>query len=217
MKRDVFLERIKQLQDLPSDSDRDAPLHAYQLYMGCVTIISQLYGVTSVQMQALKDEKERLMGITGNEYTKHALLTKELHGLLSTVIAEIEAGLVESVEAEARGEIYADFIGLAKQALDQSSKDVAAVLASAALEDALKRFADSQGFDPSDKDMSEVISLLKGNQLLQKTEAKVVQSYVTLRNKALHAEWDKINSPEVSSLIGYVEGFVLRHFSGAQG
>lgn len=164
-------------------------------------------------MQALKHEKERLMGIIGNEYTKHALLAQELQGLLLNVIAEIEAGLVESVEAEARGEIYADFIGLAKQALDQNSKDVAAVLASAALEDALKRFADSQGLDPSDKDMSEVISLLKGNQLLQKTESKVVQSYVTLRNKALHAEWDKINSPEVSSLIGYVEGFVLRHFT----
>jgi hypothetical protein len=214
MKKEVILERISSLLKLNSNEQREIPMQAYQLYMGCVTIVSQLYGPTSVQMQALKEEKARLMGRDGNEYTKHSILIEELHGLLKTVTDEVTAGLVKSVQDEARGEIYADFIALAKRALDENSKDVAAVLASAALEDALKRYAESQNLEPMDKDMSEVISLLKGNQLLQKPEAKVVQAYVTLRNKALHAEWDKINSPEVSSMIGFVENFVLTHFSG---
>lgn len=213
MKRDVILARIKKLNDVRPSSDNDLPLKCYQLYMGCITIVSQLYGANSVQMLALKDEKARLMAVSGNEYSKQSILLQELYGLLATIVAEIEAGLVESVESEAMGEVYADFISLAKEALEQNSKDVAAVLASAALEDALKRFAGSKGLDTSGKDMSEVISLLKSTQLLQRTESKVVQSYVTLRNKSLHAEWDKINIPEVSSLIGYVEGFILAHFA----
>lgn len=214
MKKEVILERISSLLKLNSNEQREIPMQAYQLYMGCVTIVSQLYGPTSVQMQALKEEKARLMGRDANEYTKNSILINELHGLLKNVTDEVTAGLVKSVQDEAKGEIYADFIALAKRALDENSKDVAAVLASAALEDALKRYAESQNLEPMDKDMSEVISLLKGNQLLQKPEAKVVQAYVTLRNKALHAEWDKINSPEVSSMIGFVENFVLTHFSG---
>jgi len=62
--------------------------------------------------------------------------------------------------------------------------------------------------------MSDVVNLLKSNRLLKKTEAKIIQSYVTLRNKAFHADWDKISGPEISSVIGYVEKFILINFSG---
>ena len=213
MKRDVILGRIKELLELHSGDDNEVPMRSYQLYMGTVGLVAQLYGNASAQMQALKDEKDRLMGIQTNEFQKHKIFIQELHGFLKTITAEVKAGLVKSIEDEARGEIYTDFVALAKLALEDNAKDVAAVLSAAALEDALKRFADSKGLDPSDKDMSQVIAMLKRNQLLKKPEAKVVQSYVTLRNKALHAEWDKINSPEVSSLIGFVQSFVLTHFA----
>jgi uncharacterized protein YutE (UPF0331/DUF86 family) len=215
MKKEVILDRINHLLKLNVNEQTEIFKQSYQLYMGCVTIVSQLYGPTSIQMQALKEEKARLMGLAAYEHAKSTILINELHGLLQTITDEVAAGLVQSVQDEARGEIYADFIALAKRALDDKSKDVAAVLAAAALEDALKRYAESRNLEPMDKDMSEVIALLKGNHLLQKPEAKVLQAYVTLRNKALHAEWDKINSPEVSSLIGFVENFVLIHFSGS--
>jgi hypothetical protein len=213
-KQDALLARIVELLKLHSGDDGDAPMRSYQLYMGTVTVVAQLYGPASAQMTALKDEKNRLMAITANEYQKHGIFIKELHGLLKTVVAEVKAGLVYSIESEARGEVYSDFVALAKLALEGGSKDVAAVLASAALEDALKRFAESKGLDVGDKDMSEVISQLKSGEHLQKPEAKVVQSYVTLRNKALHAEWESINSPEVASLMGFVENFILTRFGG---
>jgi len=56
-------------------------------------------------------------------------------------------------------------IARAKLALDDN-KDVAAVLACAALEDALKRVAIKNELDVDDKDMSEVINALKAGGVL---------------------------------------------------
>lgn len=35
-----------------------------------------------------------------------------------------------------------------------------------------------------------------------------------LRNFALHAQWDKLTEPDVNSIIGFVEQFLLNKFSG---
>jgi len=56
-----------------------------------------------------------------------------------------------TVQASISGEIFGDFIGLAKSALRENYKDVAAVLACAALEDSLKRFAETNGLSVGDK------------------------------------------------------------------
>jgi len=34
-----------------------------------------------------------------------------------------------------------------------------------------------------------------------------------IRNLAMHAEWGKISAPDVSSVIGFVEQFLLSNFS----
>ena len=34
-----------------------------------------------------------------------------------------------------------------------------------------------------------------------------------IRNHALHAEWEKISDPDVNSIIGFVEQFLLTEFS----
>jgi uncharacterized protein YutE (UPF0331/DUF86 family) len=209
-----IMGRTDELVRISDSEDDNTPMRSFQFYMGIVNLVSKLYGVNSQQMKELVSEKNRLLGLNSNEYKKHQIFIRELKGFLDTIVSDIKSGLIEEIEDEARGEIYTDFIKLSKEAIEKGGKDVAAVLASAALEDSLKRFAESKGLNVENKDMSEVISIIKSAELLQKPEAKVVQSYVTLRNKALHADWDKINLPEVASLIGFVESFVLLHFSG---
>lgn len=34
-----------------------------------------------------------------------------------------------------------------------------------------------------------------------------------IRNHALHAEWDKLSEPDVNSVIGFVEQFLLTNFN----
>jgi hypothetical protein len=35
----------------------------------------------------------------------------------------------------------------------------------------------------------------------------------TIRNYALHANWDKISEPDVGGVIGFVDAFLLKNFS----
>jgi hypothetical protein len=137
----------------------------------------------------------------------------ELRGILSNLKAEIKGGLLISIQQQARGEVLADFIVLAKDAIDNGVKDVAAVLSSAALEDALKRYAETMGIEPETKSLSEVLNALKATNALPGPQAKVIQSFIGVRNKAMHANWDKIDTSEVYSLIGFLQDFVAKKFS----
>lgn len=61
--------------------------------------------------------------------------------------------------------------------------------------------------------MAQAINALKSQTLLQGPQASVVLSYVKLRNKTFHAEWDKIEKETVNSAISFTETFLLEHFS----
>jgi hypothetical protein len=133
-------------------------------------------------------------------------------GVLSAIRSEIEMGLTGNLRREIEGEVFADFVTLAKRSLEEN-KDVAAVLASSALEDALKRLGIQNGLDVENKDMSEVINALKTKGLIKGAQGKILSSYIQLRNKAFHAEWNNIEKPEISSMIGFTEQFLAKHFS----
>ena len=86
------------------------------------------------------------------------------------------------------------------------------MLASAALEDALKRHAVSNGLDVDDASMLKVISALKSKGLVSRAQKPMLAAMHQMRNHAMHAEWEKIQKPEVSSLVAFVEQFLLTHF-----
>jgi len=148
----------------------------------------------------------------GNVIGQDISYTEAGMNILQAAKAEIEGGWLFTIEGQVSAEIFADFIALAKEALDDN-KDVAAVLACAALEDALKRVAIKENLDVDDKGMSDVINALKANGVIKGAQIPIVQSYVKLRNKAFHAEWDKIDKESVSSVIGFTEQFLLTNFS----
>ena len=136
-----------------------------------------------------------------------------LKGIFNAAKADFEGGYLFHLEARISGEVYSDFVLLAKAALDQGSKDVAAVLACAALEDSLKRFALSKGLDVADKEMQEVVNALKSVGGLVVRRKTFWDSIPKVRNFAMHASWDKITSQDVGGVIGFVEQFLLVNFS----
>ena len=111
------------------------------------------------------------------------------------------------------GDVLGDFVTLARSSLDEGHKDVAGVLATAALEDVLKRYATENDIDTEDRKMTEVINALKAKGLIKGGQNKLLQVLPKIRNHALHAEWDKFLELEVGSVLGYVEQFLLKHFS----
>lgn len=62
-----------------------------------------------------------------------------LQGIFRGAKEDFDGGYVFNVDLRVSGQVFGDFVLMAKTALDEGHKDVAAVLACAALEDALKR------------------------------------------------------------------------------
>ena len=201
-----YLKRIEELLNLRDSSE---------LYMGALSLASSLFGKNSNQVETIKALKPLRSDEAANAYTLHQnnkSVLQGLHGSLRSFKKEIETGLITSLKAKAKGEVLADFIIFAKQALEDSAKDVAAVLACAALEYSLKKFGAMNGLDVDDKDMSAVIAALKSSELVKSPQGKLLQSFATIRNKAFHAQWDRIESAEVQSVIGFVEQFISEKF-----
>ena len=138
---------------------------------------------------------------------------KALQGIFMSAKEAYEGGYVFNVELSISGEIFGDFVVLAKQSLAEGYKDVAAVLASAALEDALKRYAKVNGIDVDDAVMTKVIGAIKSEGLVSGARKSMLDAMPKIRNYAMHAEWDKVTEPDVNSIIGFVEQFLLTEFS----
>jgi len=204
-----FNQRIDELLNLEAgDKNYDV---AGELYLGSVTIATQLYGAKSTQVEAIKQIKLDVSSKRG-ESNKASLLAKELQGTLRAITSDIRGGRLGSLRLEYQGQVFADFVNAAKAALSEGSKDVAAVLACAALEDALKRFSEANGLDVEEKDMSNVVNALKVAGLVPKQQGDLLKGMVPFRNKVFHAEWSKVDETSVSSVIAFVEQFLLKNF-----
>ena len=138
---------------------------------------------------------------------------KTLQEIFLSAKEAFEGGYVFNVELTISGEIFGDFVVLAKQSLAEGHKDVAAVLASAALEDALKRYAKVNGLNVDGATMAKVIGAIKSKGLVSGARKSMLDTMLQIRNYAMHAEWGKVNEPEVNSIIAYVEQFLLQEFS----
>ena len=138
-----------------------------------------------------------------------------LRGIFLSAKDDFDGGYVFNVDLLVSGEVFGDFVSLAKQSLAEGHKDVAAVLACAALEDALKRFAVANDLSAEGKTMQEVVNALKSAGLVAGAQKSILDTMPKLRNAALHADWSKISEPEVASVIGFVEQFLLAKFGGS--
>ena len=136
-----------------------------------------------------------------------------LQGIFSSAKEDVEGGYVFDVDLKVSGEVFGDFVAMSKQSLREGHKDVAAVLACAALEDALKKFAVVNGLNIDDNTMNEVVNSLKSKGLVSGVQKSLLSTMPKIRNYAMHADWDKISAPDVSSVIGFVEQFLLSNFS----
>ncbi len=215
--QDTYLKRIDDLRERVADSaaigrakDRAA---VDGVFAGTLNVVSTLYGSGASQVKALM-EMHKFSNTRG--YSTDWLISsfaESLDGVLLNTREEIEAGLITSIASEAAGEVIGDIVALAKSQLREGYKDVAAVLAAAALEDALKRKAQELGINVENKTLSSVINSLKSKAFFKGAQAPIVSSYVKLRNAAMHADWTKISETDVSSLLGFLEPFLVEHFS----
>jgi hypothetical protein len=213
---DKFKDRFAELQAqmppiLSPLPQTDTPYYTPDYYLGWATSVQDLiraaFGDSSPQYENFV-----------SALRASTISNVKFESVKSIFIAAKEAfdrGYVFNVEIAVSGELFGDFVAMAKHALSEGHKDVAAVLACAALEDTLKRYAILNSLKVDGKSMQDIVNALKSKSLVTGAQKSLLDPMPKIRDYAMHANWDKITSPDVSSVIGYVEQFLLVHFSGS--
>ena len=186
----------------------------FEVYNGALSLVSSLYGPQSPQVKDLTEKSKSLSSRYAGDGLERVLLGVA-EGVLQNLKAEIECGLVTSLQSSVTGEVLADFLRLARAALSENgegAKNVAAVLAAALFEDTLRRIAAQNGIPHIEK-LQELLTTLKDNQILQGTQVGIANSYLNFRNSALHAQWERVERESIVSVLGFVEQLLMKHFS----
>jgi hypothetical protein len=190
--------------------------NASLLSQGCVSLLSLVYGPKSAQIDNFNSFVAAIHKGEGNTGWKGQQASVAAQGALKNLKREIESGLTGNFKLQVTGEVLTDFIQLARTALNESgdgAKNVAAVLTAAAFEDTIRRMGETFAGVIGKDDLSEVLKRLKDAGVIQSPQVGIAQAYLSFRNHALHANWDKVERESIQSVLGFVEQLLLKHFA----
>jgi hypothetical protein len=177
-----------------------------------VSMATAFYGQNSPQLEMIQVRTAAIAKEKGNMYP-HLMIYQFAVGVIRNMVEEIKGGLIENFRLQITGEVLADLVTLARDALAQGSIQVAAVLTAAAFEDTLRSIAKAKiGLIKRDK-LDQVLLQLKDNNILQGGEPGVVQSFLRFRNDSLHADWANVQESQVSSCLSLVDTLIVKHLS----
>lgn len=187
-----------------------------RLYTATLAVMTQVYGPGSSQERDLRAFVERLREKTHPSYDYIIVQSLDaIRGALQAVRGDLKAGILDSVRALVTGEVLSDLLRLARIALDEpgdGAQSVAAVLVAAAFEDTLRRMATLKGLPDAEK-LQDIITALKDASVLTRSQVGVAQSYLSFRNKALHARWTEIDRVSIQSCMAFTEQAILSHLA----
>ena len=204
-----FEDLEAQIPSSPSDYDeRFIEPHVWKGWaLSCINILALAFGKGSVYYSQFVETLDACEYETDFNIRQ----VRSMYSILRSAKNDYCNGYVD-IDLKITGDVLGDLVALAKEALKEEHLHVAAVLAAASLEDALKRFASANNIDTEGSRMDEVVSALKAKGLIPRGMNKALQPMPSIRNYALHAEWDKLTEVEIGGLIGFVETFLIKHF-----
>jgi hypothetical protein len=190
--------------------------NAALLSQGCVSLLALVYGPKSPQIENFNYSLAAIQKGDGNTGWKGQQISVAAQGALKNLKREIESGLTGNFKLQVTGDVLTDFIQLARTTLNETgdgAKSVAAVLTAAAFEDTIRRMGETFAGVIGKDDLSEVLKKLKDAGVIQSPQIGIAQSYLSFRNHALHANWDKVERESIHSVLGFVEQLLLKHFA----
>jgi uncharacterized protein YutE (UPF0331/DUF86 family) len=122
-------------------------------------------------------------------------------GVLRGAKDEWDHGLLGRIEYIVAGATFDDFLDYAAEYHKGNKKTESSVLASAVLEDTVKKIAQKNGLATESKTLDPLIDELVKANVFTPVKAKRVRSFAGVRNHALHAEWDKFDNSDVGAMI----------------
>src|SRR2546422_102685 len=185
MTKDQILARAEELRAL-CVGHVDQRADSQHVLTGALTLMNAVYGEGSQQVKALLSRRDEIAKMEAIVRVKKILLTDAVQGVLANLEQEVSAGLLSSVERRVTSDVLSDLIKLARIALDEGTdgaKNVAAVLAAAAFEDALRRIAKEYAGVIGQDSLADVLTALKAEGIIVAPQLGIAQSYLNFRNR----------------------------------
>ncbi|PBP77044.1 hypothetical protein [Pseudomonas syringae] len=136
---------------------------------------------------------------------------EKLLGLLQSVQHEAQAGLLVKLEDQVVASAFDDFLDHATLYHKGGKLNEAAVLASAVLEDTIKRIARKNEIAVNGVSLDPLIDELTKRSVFTQVKAKRLKSYAAVRNHALHAEWEKLDLRDVGAQLSGLRELLDEH------
>jgi len=161
---------------------------------------------------------EKIAEILDWEWTA-AYTAEGICGIIEAAIAAIESGLLEGYGKLIRGDLFSDYLDMARYLLNEGYKDAAAVIAGSSLEVQLRSLCDRHDISTSDdkggketpKNAEGLNMELRRHECYDKTEQKLVTAWLGIRNDAAHGNYENYTSDMVKSMEMGIRGFISNH------
>lgn len=207
---ELVLEGEKLVNNLPKDRDGlqyyvpDARTTEYQKWLGStinlLKLIDQPNGTFVKESNRLFEEN------TTSCIQSHTV--QKMYGILASAQDEWKRGLLRKIEHIVIAEAFDDFLDHASIYHKGNKKLESSVLASAVLEDTIKKIAQKNNVDPKGKSLEPLIDELVKEGIVTTVKAKRIKGFAGVRNHALHAEWDEFDIKDVGQLISGVRELI---------
>lgn len=202
---ELLTEGKKLIASVPMDSDGepyywvpDEQIASYQRWIGStinlIRLVDQPNGTFSSECARLQSDDDNKTGIAYR-------IMQKLYGLLSATKDEWQRGLLRKIEHIIVAEAFDDFLDHASFYHKGNKKIESSILASAVLEDTVKRIARKNAVETKGISMEPLIDELVKHTVFTPVKAKRVKGFAGVRNHALHAEWDEFDIRDVGELI----------------
>ena len=176
------------------DSNRLTEYHSWIYSVNnFLNFLSKANSIYANEMASLLETKEVKGDVASDS-------VKKIFGLLNSAFNEWKEGFLERIEFIIAAETFDDFLDHSEDYHKSNKKVEASVLASAVLEDTLKKIALKNSVSQN-QSLEPLIDELTSNNVFTPVKAKKFKSYVGIRNSALHARWDEFDIKDVGYLI----------------
>jgi len=177
-------------------------------------MLTYFHGANSAQMRAYMQRADNIYKDKSAGPTHQLFMHSR--GTVSSLVRELENGLVGNIRSSVQGELLGDLVGLAKEALStntEETKNVAAVLTAAAFEDCVRRLGIEKAGLQGRPKLESALGALKDADILKGGALSLANSMLKFRNDSLHADWQQVTQAQVESCLALTESLLREHFS----
>ena len=209
---ELVLEGQRLIASLPKDKHGrpeywvpEERIAEYQKWLGSTAnllkLIDQPNGTFMTKCDRLMNKEDNNTGIPSR-------IVQKMYGILASAQDEWKRGFLRKIEHIVIAEAFDDFLNHASIYHKGNKKIESSVLASAVLEDTIKKIAQKNNVPPKGKSLEPLIDELVKEGIFTLVKAKRIKGFAGVRNHALHAEWEDFDIKDVGQLISGVRELI---------